>query len=29
VRRRIWEDLRAGKLPEEARADVMAGEGAA
>ncbi len=29
VRRRIWEDLREGKLPEEARADVMAGEGAA
>ena len=29
VRRRIWDDLREGKLPEEARADVMAGEGAA
>jgi peptide/nickel transport system ATP-binding protein len=29
VRRRIWEDLREGKRPEEARADVMAGEGAA
>jgi len=29
VRRRIWEDLRQGKRPEEARADVMAGEGAA
>ena len=29
VRRRIWEDLREAKLPEEARADVMAGEGAA
>ena len=29
VRRRIWEDLREGKLPQEARADVMAGEGAA
>ena len=26
---RIWEDLREGKRPEEARADVMAGEGAA
>jgi peptide/nickel transport system ATP-binding protein len=29
VRARIWEDLREGKRPEEARADVMAGEGAA
>ena len=29
VRRRIWDDLREGKLPEEARADAMAGEGAA
>ena len=29
VRRRIWDDLREGKLPQEARADVMAGEGAA
>ena len=29
VRRRIWDDLREGKLPEEARADVMAEEGAA
>jgi len=29
VRRRIWEDLRAGKLPEEARAAEMAEEGAA
>jgi peptide/nickel transport system ATP-binding protein len=29
VRERIWEDLREGKRPEEARADVMAGEGAA
>ncbi len=28
VRRRIWDDLREGKLPQEARADVMAGEGA-
>jgi peptide/nickel transport system ATP-binding protein len=29
VRERIWDDLREGKLPEEARADAMAGEGAA
>jgi peptide/nickel transport system ATP-binding protein len=29
IRRRIWEDLREGKLPAEARAHVMAGEGAA
>jgi len=29
VRGRIWDDLREGKRPEEARADVMAGEGAA
>jgi peptide/nickel transport system ATP-binding protein len=29
VRKRIWDDLREGKRPEEARADVMAGEGAA
>ena len=29
VRDRIWDDLREGKRPEEARADVMAGEGAA
>src|SRR3954451_1215111 len=29
TRDRIWEDLREGKRPEEARADVMAGEGAA
>ena len=29
VRERIWQDLRQGKRPEEARADVMAGEGAA
>ena len=29
IRARIWEDLREGKRPEEARADVMAGEGAA
>jgi peptide/nickel transport system ATP-binding protein len=29
VRGRIWDDLRQGKRPEEARADVMAGEGAA
>jgi peptide/nickel transport system ATP-binding protein len=29
VRERIWADLREGKRPEEARADVMAGEGAA
>ena len=29
VRERIWQDLREGKRPEEARADVMAGEGAA
>jgi peptide/nickel transport system ATP-binding protein len=29
VRDRIWQDLREGKRPEEARADVMAGEGAA
>src|SRR5215208_3503892 len=29
VRARIWEDLREGKRPEEARAAVMAGEGAA
>jgi peptide/nickel transport system ATP-binding protein len=29
VRRRIWDDLREGKLPDEARADVMAEEGAA
>jgi peptide/nickel transport system ATP-binding protein len=29
VRQRIWDDLREGKLPEEARADVMAEEGAA
>ncbi len=28
VRERIWEDLREGKRPEEARADVMAEEGA-
>jgi peptide/nickel transport system ATP-binding protein len=29
VRERIWDDLREGKRPEEARADAMAGEGAA
>jgi peptide/nickel transport system ATP-binding protein len=29
VRRRIWDDLQEGKRPEEARADVMAEEGAA
>jgi peptide/nickel transport system ATP-binding protein len=29
VRQRIWDDLREGKLPEEARADAMAEEGAA
>ena len=29
ARRRIWEDLREGKLPAEARADVLAEEGAA
>jgi peptide/nickel transport system ATP-binding protein len=28
VRRRIWEELREGKLPETARADVLAEEGA-
>ena len=29
IRERIWQDLREGKRPEEARADVMAGEGTA